>query len=66
MRTMFAISVVLLFLLSVAGAAFAAGNAGTYQGQVSAINTEQGTIALKTFQPAVSPSDTPGFVFKTR
>jgi|GEM_PF-4204858 len=64
MKTIFAIGVVLLFVLSLTGMAFAAEGMGTFHGKITAIDTNSGTVAVMPFQPVVSPSKNGGFVFK--
>ncbi len=65
MKSMFAGGVALLFILSIAGAAFAEGNMGTFHGRIVDINSNAKVFAVKTFQPVVSPSETGGFRFST-
>lgn len=65
MKNMLAIGAVLLFMLSLAGTAFAEQGMTTFHGRIIAINTYSGTVTVESFQPVVSPSATAGFRFVT-
>jgi hypothetical protein len=65
MKNMLAIGAVLLFLLSIAGTAFAEQGMTTFHGRITRIDTHAGTVTVESFQPVVSPSATAGFRFLT-